>query len=385
MALQHLRSSTADKRPDPTAMADGQFAINTESNSPGVFFKDSAGGLVKVGPVHIGTTAPNATPAGESGNSAGEFWLDTTGGAAELKLYDGSGWTTVGLPIAGGALTGDVTLNARSDLRFADSDSSNWVAFQAPATIASNVTWTLPSADASVSGYALVSDGAGTLSWAETGGGAILSDDTTTNSTYYPVFATTTSGDFDTAKVSAGKLTYNPSTGALSATALSGTLAGSNVSGNISGNAANITAYTINQSVGTSSNVQHNSLGIGTSASGSAGDIRATGNITAYYSDDRLKTKLGNIENALEKICSLNGFYYEANKVAQELGYACKREVGVSAQEVEKVLPEIVTSAPVDEMYKTIYYERLTPLLIEAIKELHSEIASLRIQVNGVT
>lgn len=175
MALQHLRSSTADKRPDPTAMADGQFAINTESNSPGVFFKDSAGGLVKVGPVHIGTTAPNATPAGESGNSAGEFWLDTTGGAAELKLYDGSGWTTVGLPIAGGALTGDVTLNAQSDLRFADSDSSNWVAFQAPATIASNVTWTLPSADGTAN-QVLQTDGSGTLSWSTAGASVTTSD-----------------------------------------------------------------------------------------------------------------------------------------------------------------------------------------------------------------
>lgn len=72
----------------------------------------------------------------------------------------------------GGALTGDVTLNAQSDLRFADSDSSNWVAFQAPAAITANITWTLPDADASVAGYALVSDGAGTLSWATAGGGA---------------------------------------------------------------------------------------------------------------------------------------------------------------------------------------------------------------------
>jgi hypothetical protein len=59
----------------------------------------------------------------------------------------------------------DVTLNAQKDLRFADSDSSNWVAFQAPATVASNVTWTLPSADGT-SNQALVTNGSGTLSWA---------------------------------------------------------------------------------------------------------------------------------------------------------------------------------------------------------------------------
>ncbi len=60
--------------------------------------------------------------------------------------------------------SGDITLNAQSDLRFADSDSSNWVAFQAPATVASNVTWTLPSADGS-SGNFLSTNGAGALSW----------------------------------------------------------------------------------------------------------------------------------------------------------------------------------------------------------------------------
>ena len=65
-----------------------------------------------------------------------------------------------------------VTLQAQSDLRFADSDSSNYVGFQAPATVSSSLTWTLPETDAAVSGYALVSDASGTLSWAAAGGGA---------------------------------------------------------------------------------------------------------------------------------------------------------------------------------------------------------------------
>lgn len=64
----------------------------------------------------------------------------------------------------------NVTLNAQADLRFADSDSSNYVGFQAPATVASNVLWTLPTADGTT-GQALTTDGAGALSWASAGGG----------------------------------------------------------------------------------------------------------------------------------------------------------------------------------------------------------------------
>jgi hypothetical protein len=109
-----------------------------------------------------------------------------------------------------------------------------------------------------------------------------------------------------------------------------------------------------------------------------AGTIAAAGTITAYYSDERLKTKLGKIDNALSKVESLDGFYYEANEVAQALGYEVKREVGVSAQQVQKILPEIIAPAPIDNQYLTVHYERLVPLLIEAIKELKAEIDQLK-------
>jgi hypothetical protein len=96
MALQHLRSSTANKRPLPAAMADGQLAANTNTASPGLFFKDSAGELVKLGPVHVGTAAPNASPAagGETGNTTGELWLDTSVTPNQLKTWNGSAWVS---------------------------------------------------------------------------------------------------------------------------------------------------------------------------------------------------------------------------------------------------------------------------------------------------
>jgi hypothetical protein len=132
------------------------------------------------------------------------------------------------------------------------------------------------------------------------------------------------------------------------------------------------------QSIGTSSSVQFGSLGVGTAASGTTGEIRATNNVTAYYSDDRLKTRLGKIENALDKLCSLEGFFYEANEVAQALGYEVKREVGVSAQQVQAVMPEIVAPAPIDDKYLTVRYERALPLVVEAIKELRAEVQALK-------
>ncbi len=78
------------------------------------------------------------------------------------------------LSSTGGTITGDVLLDNQSDLRFGEATGhgGNWVAFQAPSTVAANVTWTLPNADATVSGHALKSDGAGNLSWGTAGGAA---------------------------------------------------------------------------------------------------------------------------------------------------------------------------------------------------------------------
>lgn len=119
-------------------------------------------------------------------------------------------------------------------------------------------------------------------------------------------------------------------------------------------------------------------LSVGTAADPGAGAIYATGNITAYYSDERLKTKLGNLESALDKICAIDTFYYEANETAQALGYKAEREVGVSAQSVQAVFPELVAPAPIDAQYLTVRYERLVAPIIEAIKELRAEVAALK-------
>jgi hypothetical protein len=131
------------------------------------------------------------------------------------------------------------------------------------------------------------------------------------------------------------------------------------------------------QDVRTSASPQFTSLGVGVAA-GTTGEIRASYNITSNYSDDRLKDRGTNIENALEKVLSLNGFHYTPNQIAQDFGYPMTEEVGVSAQEVQAVLPEIVVAAPIDDQYLTVRYERLVPLLIEAIKEQQAQIEELK-------
>jgi hypothetical protein len=130
-------------------------------------------------------------------------------------------------------------------------------------------------------------------------------------------------------------------------------------------------------------------VGIGTTSPAQAlhvvGSIVATGNITAYYSDERLKNLIGTIPNALDKVSQLNGYYYTPNDTAKGLGVESKGvEVGVSAQEIETVLPEIIADSGVGAGYKTVMYEKITPLLIEAIKELTTKVNALETKLNSL-
>ena len=133
-------------------------------------------------------------------------------------------------------------------------------------------------------------------------------------------------------------------------------------------------------------------LGVGTAA-GPTGTIRATNNITAYYSDIRLKDNIESIKNAGEKLYKLNGLFYTQNELAEKFGYHdYSTQIGVLAQEVEKVVPEAIYPAPFDvdengnstsgENYLTVQYEKLIPLIIETIKEQQKEIENLNWMIN---
>ena len=134
--------------------------------------------------------------------------------------------------------------------------------------------------------------------------------------------------------------------------------------------------------LGTASDVQFDSFGVGTAASGTTGEIRATNDITAFYSSDvALKEDIINIPNSLESIKKLNGvlFNWKKSYLDQRGGedgyFVRKKDVGVIAQEVEKVLPEAVAQRP--DGIKAVKYDRLTCLLIEAVKVLSDKIQKI--------
>jgi len=134
--------------------------------------------------------------------------------------------------------------------------------------------------------------------------------------------------------------------------------------------------------VGTANDVQFNSFGVGTAASATTGQIRATDDITAFYSSDSaLKENVVNIPDPLEALKKLNGVLFNwkdewIKKQGGEDGYFVrKKDVGVIAQEVEKVLPEAVAQRK--DGIKAVKYDRLTCLLIEAVKVLSKKVEDL--------
>ena len=220
---------------------------------------------------------------------------------------------------------------------------------------------------------------------------------------------------------SSASLTFNGSTFAVSGNiTATGTIAGvasskltylSDVSGNIgaliSGKEPTITTLPVTKGGTGLTTVSANQLlyGNGTGALNSStgltynssalavtGDITATGDIIASYSDMRLKDEISEIIDPIQKIKQLRGFYYTANDIAKQNGIIGNVvELGLSAQDVQNVIPEIIKSAPFDttyndkgekisksgEKYLTIAYERLVPLLIEGIKNLTDRVEYL--------
>ena len=138
-----------------------------------------------------------------------------------------------------------------------------------------------------------------------------------------------------------------------------------------------------NQAIsGLSHQLQHRSNGTLTAAIGAG--IWTSGNVTAY-SDIAVKTNLVKIPNAIEKVCAINGYTYERTDYVKDPedknAPDILRQAGVVAQEVEKVLPEVVSG---DEGNKAVAYGNIVSLLIEAIKEQQGQIEDLKHEIQAL-
>ena len=217
-------------------------------------------------------------------------------------------------------LDSHLQLNANKAIKFADADSSNYVALQCPTTVGSNITYTLP-ATGITNGYILQTDADGVLSWTDTN--FEIADQQADSSTYNVTMTTSSSGNVTGLSTSASKLTFQPSTGTLTATTVNAT--SSTISGTLN-------AGTINE---TSSAV--------------------------------LKDNITTISDALEKVLRFEGVNYTRKATG---GY----EAGMIAEHVETIAPELVSR---EGEYAAINYTRVTAYLVEAVKELSKQIDNL--------
>ena len=260
------------------------------------------------------------------------------------------------------------------------------------------------------SGQALTSDGDGTFSFTTITGNAY--DLTLTGSSTPSINLAQTAGGSDT-----DSITLNAGTGISFSTSGSAiTVTNSSVSaitsdGSSPSLASGISASEIRSLIGagTSSNsgtvtsvatgnglsggtiTSSGTLTMGSSYSGdfdftgtlSAGEVRSDGEITAFYSSDiALKENINPIENALSKVMSLGGYNYDwKDSYVEKRGgidgyFVRKSDVGVLAHEIEKVVPE--AHATREDGTGAVRYEKIVPLLIEAIKDLNKEIKELK-------
>jgi hypothetical protein len=170
------------------------------------------------------------------------------------------------------------------------------------------------------------------------------------------------------------------------ASAFSGFLGNSIIYANAAGylsNSASFLFISSNNALYSYGSAQVNSLGVGTPASGTLGEIRAANEVTAYFSsDERLKENIKTIDSALYKLRKVRGVMFDwKDEVIEKRGgedkyFVRKHDTGVIAQEIEQVLPEVV--AVRQDGYKAVKYEKLAGLIIQAINELADEVEEIK-------
>lgn len=296
---------------------------------------------------------------------------------------------TTRAPLASPTFTGDVTINAQGDLRLADADSSNWVAFQAPATVASNVTWTLPSTDGT-NGQQLTTNGSGTLSWAAAG-----SSQWTTNGSeiYYSVGNARLSGGYFKAS---NNNDYSPeiSTAAvhLFAQSLNGTTL-SVVAQDSSTYASDVLRL---EGYRNTTNATWYFLGCYNRSAtayrlriADSGNVTNTNNSYAGISDLKLKE---NIVDASSQWNDIKALKVKKFNFKKSTGQPTHCQIGLIAQEVEITSPGLVFAIPdhdaegndLGTFTKSVNYSVLYMKAVKALQEAMQRIEQLESEMTAV-
>ncbi len=365
---------------------EGDVSISTPSNGQLLIRNQTAGTWVNA---TLGTgSGISATVGGGTLSIANTGVLSIAGTANQITTSASTGAITLSLPAtinvdtSGNAATATSATSATTATNLAGGASGSL-----PYQSASGATAMLGIGS---TGQVLKVVG-GLPAWSSDSSGVTISDDTTTNATRYLTFVDVTTGNATTEYVASTKLSFNPSTGALSATSFSGS--GSNLTSvvnSITGTTNQITAsastgavtLSLPQSINTTASVQFGSFGVGTAASGTTGEIRATNNVTAYYSSDRnLKENIKNVENALSIVCAIGSKtfdwtddYLKAHGGEDDY-FLRKSDFGVVAQDVLAVFPQAVRKR--EDGTLAVDYEKLATLSFGAIDQLLKRIEAL--------
>ena len=274
-------------------------------------------------------------------------------------------------------VNGDMSIANQGDLRLleASGNGTNYIAQQAAANMAANYTITWPSSVSSTSGFFLASDTSGNLSWTSAAGNIAVSDPGSTGTVHYPFFGTS-SGSLPTTlnPLVRANLSFVPSTGVLTA---SGGFIGSTYDGGSASGGTLTIRGTSNGTKATASILMNDGVVSNSTTTGTlvvTGGVGISGQMTAASivetSSIAYKQDINPITDALTAVMQLVGVTY-ARKDTN------KYEAGLIAEDVDKVLPNLVSKNS-EGNPEGIQYTKLTAYLIEAIKSLKEEIEQLK-------
>lgn len=337
----------------------GSFTAASSSISTRITTAES-----ELGNTLLSSSAQIAADISGSGNaSSASFSTRVTSNdtdIAGLNTYTGSLKTAISVSGANTTLLGNLTVQGTQTAL--DTATLNVADL--------NILVASGAADASAAnGAGLTVDGASaTLTYASTGDKWVFNKDLDLGSNNLA-----TSGNVDGVDVSTLKSDFDTLDGK---TLVSGSSIASSAQGEVALTTNGVAATAVDLGLKTDDDVQFDSFGVGTAASGTTGEIRATGDITAFYSsDERLKENFTPLTGALDKVKAIGGYEFDWKEGIEDIVSKKGHDIGVKAQELQAQYPDLVHER--DNGYLAVDYIKLNAVLIEAVKELAAKVEEL--------